>query len=415
MISKLIRSLVGAAAVLVLAANAPSVAQAQTAPAEVKVGMLMSLTGLFARGGTNELYGSELAVKHINESGGIKSLGGAKIKLVVIDVGDNVERAKNAAQRMVAENPDMVAASGAVISSFTLAATEVTERANLPLLTLSYSDQITARGFKYVFQTSATGETQARKAMPELMKLAESAGVKPKTVGIIMDNTAANYAFVKPMKEGGIFKDLGLQIVLEEVFTPPLQDATSIVQKLRAARPDVLMLLSIAVSDSRLLLEKINEFGLGQGRIPMISNGSGITEPNILDTMDKKLVQGLMTVSANHGGKGQEKLAEEMKTLYKEPWVQQGPVSGYGTLMIIKEALEKAGKADREAVAKALREMDLTSGPADYFPGKRVKFDEARPACRCRPRDRPVAGRYTRSRCIRRSLPRRKRSGRKAR
>lgn len=377
MTSKLITSLIGSAAAIALAVGTPTAARAQAAPAEVKVGMLMSLTGLFARGGTNELYGSELAVKHINDSGGIKALGGARIKLVVVDVGDNVERAKNAAQRLVAENPDLVAASGAVISSFTLAATEVTERANLPLLTLSYSDQITARGFKYVFQTSATGETQARKAIPEILKLAESAGSKPKTVGIIMDNTAANYAFIKPMKDGGIFKELGLNLVLDEVYTPPLQDATSIILKLRAARPDVLLLLSIAVSDSRLLLDKMNEFGLGQGRIPTISNGSGITEPNILDTMDKKLVEGLMTVSANHGGKGQEKLAEELKALHKEPWVQQGPVSGYGTIMIIKEALEKAGKADREAVAKAIREMDLTSGPADYFPGRRVKFDEA--------------------------------------
>mgnify|MGYP000224070612 CR=1 FL=1 len=33
---------------------------------------------------------------------------------------------------------------------------EVTERADLPLLTLSYSDLITGRGFKNVFQTSAT-------------------------------------------------------------------------------------------------------------------------------------------------------------------------------------------------------------------------------------------------------------------
>jgi branched-chain amino acid transport system substrate-binding protein len=377
MMLKLLNIAVGVAIAAAVATGMPAAVQAQAAPQEVKVGMLMSLSGIFARGGTNELYGSELAVKHINESGGIKSLNGAKIKLVVIDVGDSVERAKNGAQRLVAENPDLVAASGAVISSFTLAATEVTERANLPLLTLSYSDQITARGYKYVFQTSATGETQARKAMPELMKLAESAGSRPKTVGIIMDNTAANYAFVKPMKEGGIFKELGLQLVLDEVYTPPLADATSIIQKLRGARPDVLLLLSIAVSDSRLLLEKMNEFGMGQGRIPTISNGSGITEPNILDTMDKSLVQGLMTVSANHGGKGQEKLAAEMKALYKEPWVQQGPVSGYGTIMIIKEALEKAGKADREAVAKALREMDITSGAANYFPGQRVKFDDA--------------------------------------
>lgn len=377
MISKIAKTMLGAASAILLAIGTTPHAAAQTAPAEVKIGMLMSLSGLFARGGTNELYGSELAVKAINESGGIKALGGAKIKLVVMDVGDNVERAKNAAERLIAENPDLVAASGAVISSLTLAATEVTERAKLPLLTLSYSDQITGRGFKYVFQTSATGETQARLAIPELMKLAESAGNKPKTIGIIMDNTAANYAFVKPMKEGGIFKELGLQLVLDEVYTPPLSDATTIVQKLRSARPDVLLLLSIAVSDSRLLLEKMNEFGLGQGRIPTISNGSGITEPNILDNIDKSLVQGLMTVSANHGGKGQEALAAELKAAYKEPWVQQGPVSGYGTIMIIKEALEIAGKADREAVTKAIREMDVTTGPASYFPGKRIKFDEA--------------------------------------
>ena len=57
---------------------------------------------------------------------------------------------------------------------------------------MSYSDQITARGFKYVFQTSPTGGTQAQRALPTLLKLAESAtGKKPQTVAIVMDNTAA--------------------------------------------------------------------------------------------------------------------------------------------------------------------------------------------------------------------------------
>ncbi len=67
-------------------------------------------------------------------------------------------------------------------SSFTLAVTEVTERAKLPVLTLSYSDLITERGFKYVFQTSATAGSQAEQALPTLIeKLAEAAsGRKPK-------------------------------------------------------------------------------------------------------------------------------------------------------------------------------------------------------------------------------------------
>ncbi|MCT8989076.1 ABC transporter substrate-binding protein [Chelativorans sp. SCAU2101] len=369
------RRIVAGVTALSLALSAPLSAVAQDHPDTVKIGMLLTLSGIWARPGQSELYGAELAVKHINEAGGIKALGGAKLELVVMDVGDNVERAKNAAQRLIAEEPDLVAASGAVISSLTLAASEVTERAKLPLLTLSYSDQITDRGFQYIFQTSATGETQARLAMPELMKLAESAGKTPKTVGIIMDNTAANYAFVEPMKNG-IFAEHGLELVLDEVYTPPLSDATPIVQKLRSARPDVLLLLAIAVSDVKLLLEKMSEFGLGQGKIPIISNGNGIAEPNVLDNMDAALTEGVMSVIGNFGGKGQEKLAEELKVVYNEPWVVQGPVSGYGTVMIIKEALEMAGKADREAVAEALRTMDLTDGPAFYFPGGRVKFDE---------------------------------------
>src|SRR5258705_11828973 len=141
---------------------------------EVKVGLLVPVSGLYARPGTVMREGAEMAVDHINAQGGIKSLGGAKLKLVVLDSGDTTEKAKNAAQRMVAQETDLVAASGAYLSSFTLAVTEVTERANLPVLTLSYSDLITDRGFKYVFQTSATAGTHAEQAISHVMKPAEA-------------------------------------------------------------------------------------------------------------------------------------------------------------------------------------------------------------------------------------------------
>ena len=151
------------------------------------------------------LKGANLAIEHINAAGGIKAMGGAKMKLLMFDAGDSVEKAKNAAQRMVAQEPDLVGATGSWLSSFTLGVTEVTERADLPVLTLSYSDQITARGFKYVFQTSMPGGAQAVAAMPAILKLAEAAtGKKTATVGIIQDNTAASVSFAKPMREGGL-------------------------------------------------------------------------------------------------------------------------------------------------------------------------------------------------------------------
>ena len=352
----------------------PGSAAGQTA--EVKVGLIAPMSGPWARQGDLKLKGAMLAIDRINAEGGIKALGGAKMRVIVFDAGDSVEKAKNAAQRMVAQEPDLVGAAGAWLSSFTLGVTEVTERAELPILTLSYADQITARGFKYVFQTSPTGGTQAKQALPALVKLAESAtGRKPESVAIIMDNTAAPVSFVKPMREGGIAA-LGLKLVMDETFTPPLADCTSLVQKVRSSRPDLLLLLPTAIPDDKLCLEKLHEFGLGRGRVPVISNGAHIVAPDMLKNLGKDLLEGVMTIVANWSIKGQDAIVKEYTQKTGELWPTQETMSVAGAMLIFKEALEKAGSTDRRKVAAAIRAMDTTVGPAKYFPGGRVKFDE---------------------------------------
>jgi branched-chain amino acid transport system substrate-binding protein len=342
----------------------------------VKIGMIAPLSGPWARQGELQKMGGDLAVKHVNAQGGIKVLGGAKLQLLPFDAGDSAEKAKNAAQRMLAQEPDLVAASGAWLSSFTLAVSEVTERAELPLLTLSYADQITARGFRHVFQTSPTGGTQAMVATPTIVELAEKAtGKKPSTVAIVMDNTAAPVSFAKPMREGGLEK-LGLKLVVDEVFTPPLADATSVIQKVRSARPDILIMLATNIPDDKLLLEKLNEFGMGKGRLPVISNGAHIGAPELLKSVGKELVEGLMFIVANWPSKGQEQIVADFKKETGEPWMTQDSLCTYGDVWIIKEALEKTAKADRRAVSEAIRQIDTTEGPAKFFPGGRVKFLE---------------------------------------
>jgi branched-chain amino acid transport system substrate-binding protein len=359
--------------VLGIGISAPALAQ----PADVKVGLIAPMSGPWARQGDLMLKGANLAIDDINRAGGIKALGGAKMKLVVFDAGDTVEKAKNTAQRMVAQEPDLVGVTGAWLSSFTLGVTEVTERAELPLLTLSYSDQLTSRGFKFIFQTSLGGGAQANSALPALMKLAEGAtGKKPTTVGIIMDNTASSVAFAKPMREGGLEK-LGLKLLVDETFTPPLSDCTSLIQKVRSARPEFLLLLPTALSDDKMCVEKMSEFGLGKGRVPVISNGAHIASPDMLKNSSKEILEGLMTVVGNWSGKGQEQIMAEFVAKTGEPWITQDSLSSYGDMWIFKEALEKAGAADKVKVAAAIRAMDTREGPAKFFPGGRIKFDEA--------------------------------------
>jgi len=343
---------------------------------EVRVAMIAPLSGPWARQGQLMRMGADMAIEEINQKGGIKALGGAKLALVAADAGDSTEKAKNAAQRLLAQDPDLIGGTGAWLSSFTLAVTEVTERAQLPWLTLSYSDLITNRGFKYIFQTSPTADRQAAETVPAALDLAEKAtGKRPKTVGILMDNTASPVSFAKPLREGGLEK-AGLKLVVDQIFTPPLSDATPLIEKVRAARPDFLLLPISSTPDNKLVLEKLDEFGLGKGRLPLVGNGAPFGSPELKKVIGAELLEGLLFSVADWPFKGQEAFIEQFKKRTGEPWMTQDSLTTYGDIWIFKEALERAGAADRAKVAEAIRAMNLTDGPAKLaFPGP-VRFDD---------------------------------------
>lgn len=343
---------------------------------EVKIALVVPLSGPWARQGVLEREGAELAVEDINGAGGIKALGGAKLKLIVADTGDSAEKAKNAAQRLVAQEPELVGGVGAWLSSFTLAVTEVTERAELPWLTLSYSDQITNRGFRYVFQTSATGGRQAELALPTILKVAESATEKkPGTVALVMDNTAAPVSFVKPMREGGLEK-AGLKLLVDETFTPPLSDATALIAKVRSARPDFLFLVPTAIPDDALLLQKMTEMGIPATRLPVVGNGAHLAAPELLKAAGAEIMEDVMVTLANWSTAAQQDLIDRYKKKTGEPWLGQDSLCAYGHVWVLKDALEKAGATDRRKVSDAIHAMDTTESAAKFFAGGRIKFDE---------------------------------------
>ena len=345
-------------------------------PKEIKVAVIAPISGPWARQGQLIQMGAEMAVAEINEKGGIKALGGAKLKLVVADAGDSAEKAKNAAQRLIAQEPDLIGGTGAWLSTFTLAVTEVTERAQIPWLTLSFADSITDRGFKFVFQTSPVASLQSSGAVPAILALAKAAtGKAPATAGIIGDNSASPVFFLKPLREGGLEK-MGIKVVMDETYTPPLSDATPLIQRVRSSRPEFLLFISSTISDLKLGLEKMNEFRLGKGVIPVIANGAHMGAPEVLKNVPAELLEGLIFIVADWNLKGHEPINEMFKKRTGEPWITQDAITGYGDMWILKEALERAGVADKVKVADEIRKMDLKEGPAALaFPGG-VKFDE---------------------------------------
>lgn len=179
-----------------------------------------------------------------------------------------------------------------------------------------------------------------------------------KTVGIIMDNTASPASFTKPVREGG-FERLGLKLVTDETFTPPLSDATSLVQKIRTARPDLLFVLTTNVPDTKLVLEKLNEMGLGKGRLPVITNGGHMGARELLTVLNKEAAgrrDGRHCQLGRQGPRGADPGVPQQDS---EPWMTQDSISTYGDIQLFKDAIERAGSADPKKVAEALRTTPL--------------------------------------------------------
>jgi len=148
-------------------------------------------------------------------------------------------------------------------------------------------------------------------------------------------------------------------------------------QKVRSTRPEFLVYVTTTISDVKLGLEKLNEFRLGKGAIPIIANGAHMGAPEVLKNVPADLIEGLMFIVANWGMKGHEEIEALFKKQSGEPWITQDGLAGYGHTWIIKEGLERAGVADRVKVNDEIHKLDLKTGrAADTFPGG-VKFDEA--------------------------------------
>src|SRR5882672_8222297 len=360
-------------AVLTLALVAPALF-IRPAPAaeDVKIALVAPLSGRWARQGQLKKMGAEMAIEEINSQGGIKALGGAKIVLREGDAGDSVEKAVSAAQRLLTREK-ISAGIGSWLSSFTLGVTEVAERLQVPWLSLSYADSITERGFKYTFQTSPVSSLQAEQALELVTDVARRNNRPIKKAAIVGDNTAATVFFFKPLREK-LLAAKGIELVVDEVWTPPLADATAIAQKLRATQPDIVFYGATNFPDSVQVLQKVKEFGV---KSPIQGVGAWLVTPEYVATVGKETLDNIQTVVASHPVKGQDELVKKFVQRTKEPFMTQDPLVTYSHVWLVKEAIEQAKSADPKAIRDALAKIDISSGPAvAAFQPPRVKFDE---------------------------------------
>lgn len=351
------------------AAYAGSAFAAGADPESASIALIVPLSGSWGEQGQLMREGAEFAIKKINDAGGIKATGGTRLKLVVADTGPSVETAVSAAQRVLGSG-DISAAVGCWLSSFTLATTEIAERMQIPWITFSYADKVTSRGYKYTFRDNAPSSWQVSKGLKEILEASAAAGHPIKTIAIAGDNTAAGEASHAAIKKYA--PELGLKIVLEKIWTPPLSDADSVASALKQAKPDLIWGGATTLSDTSGLIQALRAHNV---QVPVLGAGSQfLTDAFVKAVGGADKVNGLATIVGDGVLKGMEKLNDEFEAKYHHPMIED-MADTFAEIWMIKDAMEKAKSVDPKKVRDALASIDITSGPASFVPGGEVKFD----------------------------------------
>ncbi|MDB5409703.1 MAG: Extracellular ligand-binding receptor [Rhodospirillales bacterium] len=348
----------------------PAVLRAQEK--EIVIGAPNSLTGGLGELGTRTVWGLQIAIDQINKEGGIKSLGGAKLKLVVADTtSENPPQAASITRRMIDQEGAIIIA-GATASAMTLAAQVEAEKSQIPLITDSYADPIVTRGFKYTFKLTMQGSVIWNWSLTSAVELWKATkGSPPKSVGIFMSNDAVGLGVQKELPEHA--KAFGLEVPFSSGYQMGISDPSAIVAPVLRFKPDMLFLGGFT-NDLLLIVKALRGVGVtmpifsaGPAGADSIGAGLGAAGDKLFAPMSWNWD---LTTPGN-----KEFVAAYMAAMPDKPYPPAAEMlgQGYTTGLIIRQALEKAASRDPVKIRDVLASTEFTDLP---MPAGKVKFDE---------------------------------------
>jgi branched-chain amino acid transport system substrate-binding protein len=339
---------------------------------EIIVGAPNSLTGGLGEIGQRMTWGLQIAVDQINREGGIKSLGGAKLKAMIADTSsENPTQAASVTRRMIDQEKAIILA-GATASAMTLAAQVEAEKSEIPLVTNSYADGIVTRGYKYSFKITPQGGAVWNWSMSSAYDMWKaSKGNPPKSALIFMSNDAVGLVVQKQLPEHA--KTLNLDVPFSQSFQMGLSDPSVAVAPILRYKPDLIFLGGFT-NDIILIIKALRGVGVsapifGAGPAGTDSVGRG------LGAVGDKFFAPLMW-NWDLDVPGNKELVAAYKAAYpSEPYppANEQLGAGYVAAMILRRALEKAASRDPKKIRDVLAATEFDNLP---FPAGKVKFGD---------------------------------------
>jgi len=325
----------------------------------IKIGAIFAVTGGASFLGGPESKTAEMLAEDINAKGGVL---GSPVKIIVRDSEGSPEKATAFAKQLIEEDK-VVAIIGPSTSGESLQIKGLCQKAEVPLLSCAAAEAIVVPVMPYVFKTPQSDSFAAERicALIKDLKLAK--------IGIVSANDGFGKAGRAQLQRAA--PACGLTIVADEAYEKDATDLTAVATKLKAAGAEAVINWSIVPAQS-IIAKNMKQIGFnvplfqshGFGNIRYVE-AAGAAAEGIIFPCGRLLIA--ESLPDNHP---QKALLVGYKQAYEKRYGEAASTFGghaYDAIIILAEALKKAGAADRAKVREALENLKGVVGTAGVF------------------------------------------------
>lgn len=367
------------AAISLVAVAQPVISQ----PKEVVIGVMYPLSGNAAQVGVDAVNAVKLAADIVNahhdinvplgKGEGLPNLGGAKIRLIIVDHQGKPDLGQSEAERLITQEK-VHALFGAYFSGVTGTAAQVAERNGIPFVNAeSSSPALTERGFQWFFRTSPH-DGHFSVAMFDFMKdLEKRRNVKFKTVGIMHEATQFGSDSAKVQEE--LAKKHGYEVAVKITYRDKATNLDAEVGRLKAANPDVL-LPSSYTNDAILFVRTAKNLDYNPKMI--LAQNAGWTDPTFVREMGKDVEGHITRAPFALDLAAKKPLIAQVNELFKKQGgreLSDVPARAFTGFLTLADAINRARSTNPEDIRRALVATNIP-GEQLIMPWSGVKFDE---------------------------------------
>jgi branched-chain amino acid transport system substrate-binding protein len=324
----------------------------------IKIGAIMPMTGDVSLYGTGTVNSINIAIKEINDAGGID---GKKLQLIVEDDENKPEKSVDAYNKLVTKDKvDVII--GCLTSKCSLAVAPLAQADKIPMITTSSTNYDVTQAGDYIFRTCYIDPFQGTVCANFASKSLEKG-----KAAIVFDN-GNDYSKGLATEFEKAFVANGGTIVAKEAYSLNDQDFSAILTKIKETQPDVLFIPDY-YSKVSLIAKQVRSLGMTD---LVMLGGDGWDE--IANNAGDEV---LGCYYINHfAADSTETLAVEFVNKYKAAYNNETPnalaVLGYDALKILAAAIDKADSTDKAKVRDAIAQTNGT-----FLTGS-ISFDENR-------------------------------------